>query len=243
MLDGWIKIYRILRENEIWEDKEPYDKRSAWIDLLLRATHQNYEFLFRNTIIKLIPGQIFTSELKLATEWKWSRTKVRAYLETLKKIGQIRTPEKTSRYTIVTVTNWELYQSRELEKDIKKNNEKTSKKHLKNTYKNNKNDKKDKKENTLSSKCALIINYLNEKTGRNYGLKNKSTLDLIRARFNEGRTPKDFQNVIDKKVKDWLTDDKMNTYLRPSTLFNRTKFENYLNEPEKDKYAKYLKKE
>ncbi|MCK4816944.1 conserved phage C-terminal domain-containing protein, partial [bacterium] len=93
----------------------------------------------------------------------------------------------------------------------------------------------------LKPNCELIINYLNKKTGRNYDPKNKSNMDLLRARFNEGRTPKDFQDVIDKKVEDWLTDDKMNTYLRPSTLFNRTKFENYLNEPKKDKFDKYLK--
>ena len=84
---------------------------------------------------------------------------------------------------------------------------------------------------------------MNEKTGSNFDPKNKSTLDLLRARFNEGRTVKDFITVIDKKIEDWLTDDKMNRYLRPSTLFNRTNFENYLNEPEPDKFAKYLKKE
>jgi len=65
----------------------------------------------------------------------------------------------------------------------------------------------------------------------------------LRARFNEGRTVKDCIDVIDKKVKDWLDDEKMYKFLRPSTLFNPTKFENYLNELEPDKYAKYLKKE
>ena len=248
MKNGWVKVYRSLRDNEIWDGNEPYDKRSAWIDLLLRATHKDTKFLLGNTTIELIPGQVFTSELKLSKEWKWSRCKVRALLELLKKIGQIQTPEKTTRYTIITITNWELYQIREIEKDNEKDNGKTSKKHQKDIYKNIKNIKNKKDITKVISSVGLkpycaVINYLNEKTGRKFDPKNKSTIDMLRARFNEGRTMKDFITVIDKKVESWLTDDKMNKYLRPSTLFNRTNFENYINEPEEDKYAKYMKKE
>lgn len=247
MKDGWIKLYRILRDNEIWKNKEPYDKRSAWIDLLLRSTHQNIKFLFGNEIIELIPGQIITSELKLATEWKWSRHKVRGYFELLERVGQIRTPKRTTKYTIITIINWELYQEKEEGKDTKKDNEGTSKGHQKDTYKNVKKDKKVKKEDTLSSKCALIINYLNEKTGRNEKGQRKfdpkNAVVFLRARFNEGRTVKDCIDVIDIKLKDWLNDEKMFQFLRPSTLFNKTKFENYISQKKPDKYAKYYKKE
>jgi len=65
MKEGWVKVYRSLRDNEIWGGKEPYDKRSAWVDLLLRATHKDTKFLLGNTTIELIPGQVFTSELKI----------------------------------------------------------------------------------------------------------------------------------------------------------------------------------
>ena len=76
------------------------------------------------------------------------------------------------------------------------------------------------------------ILYLNEKAKRNFNPKNKSSQDFIKARYNEGRTLEQFKIVIDKKVAQWLTNDKMMAYLRPSTLFSRTNFENYLNEPE-----------
>lgn len=76
------------------------------------------------------------------------------------------------------------------------------------------------------------ILYLNKKANRNFDPKNKSNQNLIKARLNEGRTIEDFKKVIDKKCAQWLNNEKMMVYLRPSTLFNATKFENYLNEPD-----------
>jgi len=162
----------------------------------------------------------------------------------LRKRGMVTTM-RTTRGILITICNYSLYQDpKNYESNTRAVTRTTVDKRLTSTInKNDKNVKNDKKEDTLSSRCVLIINYLNEKTGRNYSPKNKSTVDLIHARFNEGRTVKDFFDVIDKKVDDWLTDDKMMKYLQPSTLFNRTKFENYLNEPRPDKFDKYLKKE
>ena len=90
----------------------------------------------------------------------------------------------------------------------------------------------------LSCKQDLVapIEYLNQKTGKSFNPKNKAVRALITARFNEGRSLDDFKNVIDRKCSQWLTDAKMVNYLRPSTLFNLTNFENYLNEKEEKKY-------
>ena len=89
------------------------------------------------------------------------------------------------------------------------------------------------------------IKYLNQKTGRNYDPKNESNKNLVKARYNEGRNLNDFKKIIDKKCKEWLTDEKMMKFLRPSTLFSRTNFENYINEPEggkiNGKYKGYYK--
>lgn len=74
-----------------------------------------------------------------------------------------------------------------------------------------------------------IITYLNKKTGTRYKVTSKATQRLIKARWNEGYTLDDFIAVIDKKVAEWGSDDKMNKYLRPVTLFG-TKFEDYLNQ-------------
>ena len=174
MNNGWIKLHRKIRENEIWE-KEPFNKRSAWIDLLLRATHKKEKFLIGNTIIKLKAGQIFTSEKKLAEDWKWSRWKVRCFLNLLKEISQIETPEKTSRYTILTIANWELYQSDNSNKDTNKDIKKTSKRHQKDTYKNVKNDKNVKKRTTTVQKEKKIYFDFDKEIWENITDKDKNS--------------------------------------------------------------------
>ena len=73
-----------------------------------------------------------------------------------------------------------------------------------------------------------IVQYLNQKTNKNFKHTSKVTQRHIRARLAEGFTVSDFKQVIDNKCGDWLRDQKMKEYLRPETLFG-TKFESYLN--------------
>ena len=84
-----------------------------------------------------------------------------------------------------------------------------------------------------------IVNYLNNSAGTNYRASSKKTRELIKARINEGYTLEDFRVVIEKKTRDWINDNKMKAYLRPETLFG-TKFEGYLNQPEKELTTKDL---
>ena len=76
-----------------------------------------------------------------------------------------------------------------------------------------------------------IIDYLNEICGTSYKANTRKTVDLIKARMNEGFTVEDFKTVIYKKAKQWKDDKNMCQYLRPITLFS-PKFESYLNEKE-----------
>ena len=82
----------------------------------------------------------------------------------------------------------------------------------------------------LKNTIDNIIRHLNEKAGTSYRVTNKATQEYIKARLSEGYTVDDFYKVIDKKCEEWRG-TKMEQYLRPSTLFNREKFENYLNAP------------
>ena len=220
-------------DSDIWKatKRKPFDKRSAWIDLLLRANHKKVTISIGNTLISLEPGQVFTSEVKLAKNWKWSRQKVRDFCRLCAEMGQIQTPKKTSRYTILTLSNWELYQSTNSEKDTKKNIQQTSKKHQKDTIKKSTKNVKNDKE------VRYIVEYLNKSTDKNFKPESKSTQKLIKARLNEKYTVEDFENVIKCKTKDWKNTE-MEKYLRPETLFNPTKFEGYLQEsknPTKEK--------
>ena len=71
---------------------------------------------------------------------------------------------------------------------------------------------------------------LNERAGTSFKPTSRKTRDLIRARFAEGFTERDFATVIDAMCAEWLGDAEMAGYLRPETLFG-SKFEGYLNRP------------
>jgi uncharacterized phage protein (TIGR02220 family) len=75
-----------------------------------------------------------------------------------------------------------------------------------------------------------VILYLNERSNSTY-TTSKSNVECLSARIKEGYTIADFRKVIDKKVEQWLGTEQ-EKYLRPITLFQAKKFENYLNEPE-----------
>ena len=76
-----------------------------------------------------------------------------------------------------------------------------------------------------------IVTYLNQAAGTHYRT-GKDVTKLIHGRLNEGFTADDFKRVIDKKVKKWGKDPKMSLYIRPSTLFAPSHFNEYLNEPD-----------
>jgi uncharacterized phage protein (TIGR02220 family) len=75
---------------------------------------------------------------------------------------------------------------------------------------------------------VMIIDYLNECTGKSYKSNSKVAILNINARIKEGYTKDDFIKVISVKSTKWLG-TKFEDYLTPNTLFGN-KFESYLNE-------------
>ncbi len=75
-----------------------------------------------------------------------------------------------------------------------------------------------------------IIAYLNEKANKHFKATNKEAIKFINGRLSEGYSKEDLKAVIDNRVEKWLNDEKMNEYLRPSTLFRPSKFETYYND-------------
>lgn len=74
-----------------------------------------------------------------------------------------------------------------------------------------------------------ILGFLNAKTGRNYRMVD-ANLGPIMARMKEGATVRDLRAVVARKCREWGGDEKMAAYLRPATLFNATKFAQYVGE-------------
>lgn len=109
-MEGWISLYRQIVDNWIWNINEPFDKRSAWIDLLLMVNHKTEKIQFNGKIVEVERGQKITSLEKLAARWKWSRHKVSDFLFRLEQDGmlvQIRDKKKT----LISIENYSKFQS------------------------------------------------------------------------------------------------------------------------------------
>lgn len=74
---------------------------------------------------------------------------------------------------------------------------------------------------------SKIIDHLNKATDSKFSAKASANQKLIKARWNEGNELQIFLDVIDLKNEQWKDNEKMAQYLRPSTLFGATNFENY----------------
>lgn len=94
-------------------------------------------------------------------------------------------------------------------------------------------EQKKKLENQNRIIAAKVLNYLNEKAGTSYivnFIKAPAHFEIIIARINDGFEYQDFVSVIDKKCNHWLHDQNMYKNLRPSTLFSKNNFANYIGE-------------
>ena len=76
--------------------------------------------------------------------------------------------------------------------------------------------------------AEIVLAFLNDKAGKRFRPV-RANLDLIASRLKEGATVADCRSVIAIKCRQWNgTDQAM--YLRPETLFNATKFAQYVGE-------------
>ncbi len=74
-----------------------------------------------------------------------------------------------------------------------------------------------------------VLQFLNEKTTKHFRPV-PANLTVIEARLRSGVDVQTCKTLIARKVRDWTPKPEMVGYLRPETLFNKTKFETYLAE-------------
>lgn len=110
MSEGWIKLHRKLTDCILWVDKEPFDRRSAWVDLLLLANHRDKTLLFNGKPMTIKQGQILTSVRSLASRWHWSNDRTLRYLRLLESLEMLHKDSDKSR-TLLTIVNYGVYQA------------------------------------------------------------------------------------------------------------------------------------
>lgn len=245
---GWIKDYRKELDSNIWLMPPLYHRVWQW--LKYKANHRDNEIPQKDGTSFLIKsGQHLTSYRNIAKGIGWfeGRQWIEPNPKTIKSIITwmeaqamitVDHGKGNREYTLITLNNWDSYQSDEETGNAKVtpekqrgNTEVTPEKQLADINKNDKECIKNDKKIYIA-----VIDYLNEKAGASYQPTTKKTQSLIRARLNEKFTLEDFKTVIDIKTDEWLNTD-MEKYLRPETLFG-TKFESYLNQKSKDSKPK-----
>ena len=158
MQEGWILLHRKLQECEIWANSQPFDMRSAWVDLLLLANHKDAEIIFDYKPMTVKRGQYLTSVRKLSARWSWSKDRTLKYLRLLESLGMIHR-DSTNQRTLITIDKYDVYQNeQDTDKDTKRTRVRTRNGHESDTSKdtgspqtindnNENNDNNDKKDN------------------------------------------------------------------------------------------------
>lgn len=106
---GWIKLHRKITECSIWDSDEPFDRRSAWMDLVMMVNHEDRKVLFNGKTIVVKAGQKITSVRKLSERWNWSKNKTLRFLMLLEGENMI-TKESDHNRTLLTIVNYDKYQ-------------------------------------------------------------------------------------------------------------------------------------
>ena len=76
---------------------------------------------------------------------------------------------------------------------------------------------------------GLLLDFLIKRSGKKFKHV-PANLKLITARLKENNSPREIEAVIERKVTEWENDPKMAKYIRPATLFNAEKFNQYVGE-------------
>ena len=81
----------------------------------------------------------------------------------------------------------------------------------------------------VRNQAKRVIEFLNVKAGKAFR-PTEANIEPIVARIKEGYTIQDLKTVTVRKCREWASDEFMAQYLRPATLFNRVKFNQYIGE-------------
>lgn len=243
MKNGWVKVHRKFEHKGYYKDSHYVH---LWLHCLFRANFEPQEILHNGEIMKLKRGQFLTGRKALSRETGISESKVQRILKTFESEQQIE-QQMFAKFRVISVLKYNDYQLSEQQIEQHVNSTRTAREQHVNTEKERKKEKKVRNKNytvgQIKNQATEIINYLNKKTGKDFR-PTETNVKLISGRMSEGFTAQDFMKVIDIKVTKWKGDPKMDDFLRPTTLFCKSKFESYLNESpvqnlkKRDYYAK-----
>lgn len=117
---GWFKFHRQIFDNPVCTKDAEYF--FVWCYILTEAKFEETRDLFKNEEIILAKGQLLITVKEIATELNISESKVNRILKKLEIEKQIER-RTSNKKTLITVLNWEKYQSDEKQNEKQVKNE------------------------------------------------------------------------------------------------------------------------
>lgn len=126
-MNGFIKLYRKVLDNPIV--CKDGDHLAVWVYLLLDATHAERYALFGGRKILLQPGQTVTGRKAISKALHVSESKIQRIIKLFETEHQIE-QQTSTRNRLITVVNWQEYQSSEQPIEQQVNNKRTTSEHI-----------------------------------------------------------------------------------------------------------------
>ena len=165
-MTGWISLHRSIEDHWLWETDRAFTRLEAWIDILLMVNHKERKIMIGNDLITVKRGQKITSIRKLCERWSWSNSKVKKFLELLERDEMLIVKSDTKK-TVITVVNYDFYQSQDYKKRHESDTETTEKRRENDTkatrkHTNNNDNNESIMNNNVNKSVGVVSENLNQ---------------------------------------------------------------------------------
>ncbi len=212
MRDGWIRLYRKSIDSQVFKNDHLW---KLWTWCLMKANHGECWMNVRTgkgeTQVHLKPGQFIFGRHSAARELGWPPSTVRNRLTLLENMQNLDT-QKGQHYSIVTIRNWDVYQTSEKKDEQAK---RTTKGQPKDTNKNDKN-----KDNMLNQWFEQFWNEYPKKVG-----KKKTKEKFLRLSLDEKKFKKIMEALRTQKESPQWKRDKGQYIPHPTTWLHGERWE------------------
>lgn len=141
-MSGWVKLHRQVLDSSLWQNPNAF---MVFTYLLLRAAHAPKKFPFNGKDLDLQAGELISSHdsIRIGMAGALSIKQIRTALNYLKETSRVAV-KSTTKFSVITITNWDLYQTEGRQEGEPRANEGQTEGKPRATNKNVKNEKKGK---------------------------------------------------------------------------------------------------
>lgn len=119
---GYLPVYRSFFEHDFWKEKREFSRAEAWLDILQTVSYDSNEksIIISGKLVTYNKGQYPASIRFLQERWGWKSIKrVELFLKMLQK-GDMISIDKRQGQNVITVCNYDSYNSIESAKETAK---------------------------------------------------------------------------------------------------------------------------